>query len=260
MLPLREVVKTIVPDRLHGTAKDKLDDMARPVRARYYRGKARYCPICEHYSRTFLAYGLRPKPIRPDVRCPNCGSLERHRVMWIFLKERTDLFTGGRKRLLHIAPERVFADRFSADDAIDYLSGDLDASRAMRQLDVTDLDLPDDTFDAALCSHVLEHVPDDRRAMREIWRVLKPGGWAIMQAPIGAQVTYEDPAIRTPAERKRVYGQEDHVRIYGADYVDRLREAGFEVTIDEFASVLPQARIDLMRLNPRERIFFCRKD
>jgi len=112
----------------------------------------------------------------------------------------------------------------------DYLSVDMDASRAMRAANLTRLPFPDEQYDAIVCNHVLEHVPDDRRAMAELYRVLKPGGWAALLVPMTETLTDEDPAA-SPEERKKRFGQEDHVRLYGRDYLDRLREAGFRVSV-----------------------------
>jgi SAM-dependent methyltransferase len=131
--------------------------------------------------------------------------------------------------MLHIAPEPVFERLFRKQLGKNYLTADLYNPRAMVKMDVTDIQLPDDSFDAIYCSHVLEHVPDDNKAMRELLRVLKPNGWAMLLVPIFGERTFEDVSITTPADRARVFGQEDHVRIYGRDYIDRLRSAGFEV-------------------------------
>jgi SAM-dependent methyltransferase len=185
--------------------------------------------------------------------------MERHRLLWLFLRERTDLLDGPH-RLLHLAPEPVFHRRLSVLPGLDYVTADLDSPLARDRVDVTALPYADDSFDAILCNHVLEHVPDDRRAMRELHRVLRPGGWAILQVPIrsGRATTYEDPTVTGPAERRRAFGQEDHVRIYGRDYEERLAEAGFRVRRDRFVRELPDAQVTRMGLK-REDVFFCEK-
>lgn len=155
--------------------------------------------------------------------------------------------------MLHVAPEAKLAERLQSAPNLDYLSGDLDPTHAMVQMDLTDIQYPDNTFDAIYCSHVLEHIPDDRRAMRELYRVLKPGGWAIIHAPIQRKTTIEDPSITTPQGRLRAYGQSDHVRSYGEDYVDRLRESGFDVTIEKFIDGFSDAEVERLGLHPAPR-------
>lgn len=188
-------------------------------------GWARYCPICRSHVRRFRQFG---QPPRADAQCPVCGSLERHRLLWVFLRSRTDLFDGAPKRILHVAPEPVVANRLQRLPRVDYLSADLEAP-AMVRMDITDIAYPDGSFDVIFCSHVLEHVEDDRLAMRELRRVLAPAGWAILLVPISPDPTFEDPTVRDPEERVRLFGQHDHVRKYGPDFEDRLRATGWRV-------------------------------
>ena len=196
------------------------------LRRLLYLGRGRFCPVCGSHSRAFLPTGVDR---RADARCPACGSVERHRLVVRFFRERTDLFDGRPKRVLHVAPEPVLGPLIAAAVGDGYLSADLHDPSAMERMDVTDVRHPDATFDVIYCSHVLEHVPDDRRAMREFRRVLKPGGWAVLNVPVTADATVEDPAVTDPAERLRRFGQEDHVRRYGPDYERRLTDAGFRV-------------------------------
>ena len=161
--------------------------------------------------------------------CPICGSLERHRLVWLFLERRTDLFDGRPRRILHVGPERCLEARFRQIPSLDYLSADIEDPAAMVRIDITDIPYADKYFDIIHCSHVLEHVVNDRRAMSELHRVLADDGWAILQVPIGAAHTFEDPTVTDPKDRERVFGQSDHVRIYGPDYFDRLEAAGFSV-------------------------------
>lgn len=225
-------------------------------RARCF-GRARYCPCCRSQCRRFGPYG---SPVRENAQCPVCGSLERHRLLGLYLHERTDLFDGQQKKLLHVAPELQLATLFRRAPGIDYLSADLAPNRAMVTMDVTDIQYPDDTFDVIQCSHVLEHVADDRRAMREFYRILKPGGWAVLQVPIVArEKTFEDPSVIDPAERAQLFGQHDHVRIYGLDYSDRLAEAGFSVRIDSYARLMHDEELLRLGLDRSEDVFFCQK-
>jgi len=198
------------------------------IRVAWYFGNQRHCPVCGKSSRRFRAAGAVP---RPEARCVHCGALERHRLLWLYLKQRTDLFDGKPKKVLHVAPESSLEPRFRQLLGDSYLTADLHKPRAQIKMDITDIQLPDQTFDVIYCSHVLEHVVDDRKAMREFHRVLKDDGWAILLVPIMTDKTFEDPSIVDPAERLKAFGQWDHVRKYGHDYVDRLRESGFNVQI-----------------------------
>jgi ubiquinone/menaquinone biosynthesis C-methylase UbiE len=166
--------------------------------------------------------------------------------------------------MLHVAPEKGLAKRFQEAPNLDYLSADLDPERAMVAMDLTDIQYPDDTFDVIYCSHVVEHIPDDRRALRELYRVLKPGGWAMIHAPILRETTFEDASVTSPEERTRVFGQWDHVRSYGEDYVDRLREAGFEVSVERFIDSFSDEEVERLgrHASPRTAdsyVYFSRK-
>lgn len=190
----------------------------------------RFCPLCERSAWRFEA--LRAGS--PDRgRCPHCGSLQRHRLLWLYLRDHTDLLHAPRKRVLHWAPEPALGDRLAATEAIDYVSADLEPGAAELVLDISDIDLPDDSVDVVICVHVLEHVPDDRRALRELRRILRPGGWAVLQVPIQVTETDEDVTETSPAVRLERFGQEDHVRRYGEDFFDRVRDAGFHVEIHD---------------------------
>jgi SAM-dependent methyltransferase len=175
------------------------------------------------------------------------------------MTRRTDLLDGRPKRMLHVAPEAQLARLFREQSHLDYLSADLIDSRAMVRMDITDIQYPPQTFDVIYCSHVLEHVADDRKAMREFHRVLKPGGWAILQVPIKGETTFEDPTVTSPEDRQRLFGQHDHVRTYGRDYRDRLAEAGFAVTVDGFVRELDERTVRRIGLKRTEDIYFCRK-
>jgi SAM-dependent methyltransferase len=224
---------------------------------RLARGEGVECPCCGGRFRRFVPYGVRPR--RPEAQCPGCGAVERHRLLWLFLRERTDLLVRP-QRLLHVAPEEVFAVRLRALPSLRYLSADLASPLAMLRADVQRLPHPDACFDAILCHHVLEHVPDDRAAMSELRRVLRPGGWAILQSPIDKDLpaTLEDAGVTDPRERERLFGQSDHLRQYGRDYEARLREAGFEVRAERFFKTLPPERRARHGLKG-ETIWLCRR-
>ena len=215
-----------------------------------------YCPVCDNNVRRFLPFG---EPQRAHARCPCCGALERHRLDWIFLAQRTNLFDRQHKKMLHVAPEAFLVARFRNIEGIDYLSADLNDPSAMERMDLTDIHHPDDSFQVIYCSHVLEHIPNDRKALAELYRVLSLGGWAMLQVPITAEQTYEDPTIVTPEARQRHFGQWDHVRLCGPDYADRMRDAGFVVEVLPATDVVAAAECTRMGIQTDRYIFFCRK-
>lgn len=191
-----------------------------------YRGSGVTCPICGSSFRKFLPYG-RMKT-RQNALCPNCLSLERHRLIWLYLRDHTDLLT-RRQHVLHIAPEACFMKRLEAIHGDLYITTDIESPLAKVKADIHHLPFANNTFDAVLCNHVLEHVRDDLAAMREITRVLKRGAFAILQVPFFRPIddtTYENSAITSPRDRERIFGQADHVRKYGHDYPIRLKRGG----------------------------------
>lgn len=224
-----------------------------------YRGKAVECPVCDHQFSKFLPYGSEVA-FRQNVLCPHCLSLERHRLLWLYLKERTNLFSANVK-LLHIAPEQCFHGRFKALKNLEYVTGDLESPLADHHFDLHQTPFEDNSFDAVICNHVLEHVEDDKQCMSELYRVLKPGGWAIMQVPIdySRAETYEDESIVSPEDRERHFWQKDHVRLYGRDYPDRLASVGFRVTNDPFAQERGEKHIERFRLQREEIVYYLEK-
>jgi SAM-dependent methyltransferase len=202
----------------------------------FYSGNNVTCPICSRNFSKFLPYGrLNP---RPNALCPNCQSLERHRLIWLYLKEKTDFFNRD-LHVLHIAPEACFIKRFEARHGNRYITADIESPLAKVKMDIHQIPFPENTFDVVLCNHVLEHVSDDIRAMSEIRRVLKPEGFAILQVPFFNPVpekTFEDPTITDPKAREKTFGQDDHVRKYGKDYSSRLERAGLKVVEDPFVN------------------------
>jgi len=219
------------------------------IRHRYsiwkLRGHDYFCPVCEKGFITFLPGGPSRRPL---ALCPNCQSLERHRFLWMMLQrfwKDEELAENG--KLLHFAPEPCLAKKFKK--SFDYLSADIDPRFAMVAMDITDIKFPDESFDVIICNHVLEHIPDDRKALAELFRVLKRGGWASLQVPMRGKVTYEDYSITTPEGRAKAFGQDDHVRYYGSDYYQRLQDSGFSTSIylkSEYFSEADNTRFSLL--------------
>ncbi|MEZ5502551.1 MAG: methyltransferase domain-containing protein [Halioglobus sp.] len=220
-------------------------------RAVVYRGYQVHCNCCNSQFRIYLP---------PHRECPGCGAQARHRLMLFYLKEKTDLFLQP-YRLLHFAPEVSLERILRSSSNIEYMSADLDSRRAMEKVDINDIQYADESFDAILCSHVLEHIPRDLDAMRELYRVLVKGGWAILQVPIdmNREETYEDFSITSPAGRAKHFGRYDHCRIYGRDYKKRLEQAGFEVKIDPYVRTFSPDEIEKYGLEDWEDVYFCTK-
>ena len=223
-----------------------------------YFGFQRTCPICNYRCRLFRPWGLDR---RTDALCRKCGSLERHRLTMLFLERKTDLFEGRVRTFLHVAPEPFFVPMFEGVVGDGYLSADLSAPGVMERMDIMAIQHPDMSFDALYCSHVLEHVDDDRRAIGELYRVLKPNGWAILNVPITVDKTFEDPSVVDPKARERVFGQRDHVRRYGPDYTRRLSDSGFLVsqyTPSDFLSTTEITKYGLAGPGTGD-VFYCER-
>lgn len=224
----------------------KLSYVARPFIAFYLRGKNYTDPIDGKSFRKFLPYGYETQ--RSNVLSPSTLSLERHRLLWLYLKEDTDFFT-SKKKVLHMAPEQCFLKRFKKLNH-HYITADLYSPIADVKADITALPFEDDSFDVIFCNHVLEHIPDDTKAMQELYRVLKKGGLGIFQIPqdLSRETTFEDDSITDPKERAKIFGQYDHVRVYGRDYFDKLRSIGFTVEEVDYTKKISPELVDKYRL------------
>ncbi|MFY0630290.1 MAG: methyltransferase domain-containing protein [Flavobacteriaceae bacterium] len=263
MVKLFKVILNTIPRPL----LIKLSYVARPFIAFYLRGKKHTDPIDGKSFRKFLPYGYGTQ--RPNVLSPSTLSLERHRLMWLYLNDETDflrseLDSGSRKilrkhstdpemnsglKVLHMAPEQCFLKRFRKLNH-EYITADLYSPIADVKADITDLPFEDDSFDVIFCNHVLEHIPDDTKAMQELYRVLKKGGMGILQIPqdLSRETTFEDDSITDPKERAKIFGQYDHVRVYGRDYFDKLRSIGFKVDEVDYTKKITPELVDKYRL------------
>ena len=236
----------------------KMSYVARPFFAFWLKGDRYTDPIDGKSFKRFLPYGYGNQ--RPNVLSPSTLSLERHRLLWLYLKKDTEFFTKPLK-VLHMAPEQCFLSRFRKMKNLDYITADLFSPIVDVKADILDLPFKDNEFDLVFCNHVLEHIEDDAKAMKELYRVLKPKGMGIFQVPqeISREHTYEDFSITSPEERAEHFGQYDHVRIYGKDYFDRLRAVGFQVHEVDYSTKLSAEEIEKYCLAKGEILPVCFK-
>lgn len=213
--------------------------IVRPIIAFLLKGDRFTDPIDGKSFRMFLPYGYGTQ--RNNVLSPSTLSLERHRLLWLYLKNETNFFNSTKKiKVLHFAPEQEFYKRFKKQANLDYTTTDLFSPLADVKADICNLPFEDNQYDIIFCNHVLEHIPDDTKAMQELYRVLKPGGTGIFQIPqdLSRETTFADDSITDPKERAKIFGQYDHVRIYGRDYFDKLKSIGFKVDEVDYTKVL----------------------
>ncbi|SDS07371.1 class I SAM-dependent methyltransferase [Gramella sp. MAR_2010_147] len=236
----------------------RISYLVRPFLKIYLKGSLYTDPIDGSSFKKFLPYGYENQ--RENVLSPSTLSLERHRLLWLYLKNETEFFNKNLK-VLHFAPEQAFYKRFRKLSNLDYTTTDLNSPLADVKADICDLPFEDKSFDFILCNHVLEHIPDDTKAMNELYRILKPGGTAILQIPqeLDRAETFQDDSITDPKERAKIFGQYDHVRVYGRDFFDKLRAIGFKVEEANYTLELSETEIDKYRLAKGEIIPVCYK-
>ena len=238
----------------------RLSYVARPIIAFTLKGTNFTDPIDGKSFKSMLPYGYEKQ--RNNVLSPSTLSLERHRFLWLYLKKETDFFTSKElKKVLHFAPEQAFYKRFRNQKNLDYTTTDLFSPLADVKADICNLPFEDSQYDIILCNHVLEHIPDDTKAMQELYRVLKPGGMAILQIPqdLKREVTFADDTITDQKERAKIFGQYDHVRIYGRDYFDKLRSIGFKVIEEDYTHKITPQLVEKYCLAKGEIIPVCFK-
>lgn len=258
---------------LHAMSAEKkvLDYLNKAIAKRLHQGGDCHCPICNYRGDGWFAVGL-DLPVLCEKRivgaglryagCYGCLATDRERLVYLYLRDEYRLFhPTASANILHIAPEKTISKAIMSHGQHQYTAGDLFTEgykypHYVRNMNVLHLDFAADSFDLVICNHVLEHIENDRQAMSELYRVLKPGGTAILQVPISLKIleTYEDFTIKTAQAREAAFGQFDHVRIYGQDYTSRLESVGFEVNRVYMAAKYPEHG-----LNPEEELFICRK-
>lgn len=236
----------------------RLSYVARPILVLFLKGDAFTDPIDGKSFKSFLPYGYGKQ--RNNVLSPSTLSLERHRLLWLYLKNETDFFT-AKKKVLHFAPEQAFYKRFRSLKHLDYTTTDLLSPLADVKADICNLPFEDNSYDVILCNHVLEHIPDDTKAMQELYRVLKVGGMGVFQIPqdLNRKDTFEDDSITDKNERAKIFGQYDHVRIYGRDYFNKLRSMGFKVEEVDYTNDIDSEMVKKYCLAKGEVIPICYK-
>jgi predicted SAM-dependent methyltransferase len=260
----------------------RLSIVVRPILAFLLKGNTFTDPIDGKSFRMFLPYGYGNQ--RNNVLSPSTLSLERHRLLWLYLQNETDFFqseldsdspvtknkriklrkdaeTSSALKVLHFAPEQEFYKRFKKQTNIDYTTTDLLSPLADVKADICNLPFEDNAYDLILCNHVLEHIPDDTKAMQELYRVLKPGGMGIFQIPqdLSRATTFSDDSIVDQKERAKIFGQYDHVRVYGRDYFDKLRSIGFTVIEEDYTNKIAPELVEKYCLAKGEIIPVCFK-
>lgn len=226
-----------------------------------YLGDKVECPVCERKFSKFLSYGSDVAH-RENVLCPYDLTLERHRLMWLYLKDHSNFFTANPLEVLHIAPEQCFIHKFRKQPNLRYLTGDLESPLADIHFDLHQIPLDANRFDVVFCNHVMEHVDDPIQCMKEIFRVMKKGGWAILQVPqdMSRELTYEDPKIVTPEDRELHFWQKDHVRLFGRDYPSYLEKAGFRVEPFLLKDYMPLEKFQRFQIAATEILYIAFKD
>lgn len=238
----------------------KASYLVRPIIAFSLKGDKYTDPIDGKSFRKFLPYGYGKQ--RENALSPSTLSLERHRLMWLFLRDETVFFTSKEKlKTLHIAPEQCFLDLFRKQENLEYITSDLESPIADVKADICDLPFDDNSFDVVFCNHVLEHIIDDTKAMQELYRVLKKGGFGIFQIPqdLSREKTFEDNSITDRKERAKIFGQYDHVRVYGKDYFNKLRSIGFKVDEIDYTKKIAPEKLERFCLMQHEILPVCYK-
>jgi len=265
MKKIKNIIKKMIP----GIYYSKLSSLYHYFRLFVFFGLKYKCNFCNGHFRKLLPIGLKNDIASSIIGgryryavCPKCNSTDRERLIYWYIVNKKNIFYSHKTiNLLHIAPEKNLKKVFRASDKINYINGDLNPLVADRKIDITDIKFENNFFDFIICNHVLEHVKDDKKAMRELCRVLKNSGEAILQVPISKhnKETLEDSSITMPEEREKIFGQKDHVRIYGKDYQKRLENAGFEVNLYDIKKDLNIRNIEKFGLNKEEILYIGKK-
>ena len=241
------------------------------LRTIFYYGNRYRCIFCGGNFRKLFPCGINNKVAKDligggyrYVVCPKCGSTDRERLIYFYLKQKTKILSEHSQEinLLHVAPERNLRKIFTSNECINYFPGDIDPNGNDYKIDITNISkFKDDFFDVIICNHVLEHVLNDKKAMQELLRVLSPTGLAILQVPISKTIkkTFEGSFVTKPQDREKLFGQKDHVRIYGKDYREKLKNVGFQLEAYDIKNDLANNKIERLGINKEEILYVCKK-
>lgn len=252
---IKGIYKKLLPEKFRINIRFQLSKLT----YFFYLGNQFYCNCCNKSFRKFLPKG---NVKRENAQCPYCGSLERTRLLLLYLQNETGLFRKNAFKLLHFAPENALFSIFKELN-IEYIDGDINPAYARNTIDITAIDYPDNYFDLIICSHVLGHVPDEQKAIKELRRVLKSDGTALIMTllNLSSKETYEDSEITTAKDKLAFYGEPDLCRLHGLDFGDRLQQQGFHVERIDYRGRLSKEVVEKYRLGDgqREIIFKCTK-
>jgi SAM-dependent methyltransferase len=236
---------------------NKFEKQIRSLFAFCYKGSGVTCPICERDFKRFIP--LNPDKEHTNHICPRCGSAQRQRLLWLYLTAECRILSDS-IYFLHFSPRPCLVNKLKTVPGLTYITSDPHEKSMDRQFDLTNVKDESEIFDLIVCYHILEHIPDDRKAMQEVYRLLKPAGIALFQVPYWEDDTYEDPDIQTPDDRRKAFGQQDHVRVYGfQDFINRLSQTGFQVIPVKYGEKLGTQTCNKYVLDEKEVIFSCRK-
>ena len=228
------------------------------IRAYQYRGDKYFCPCCEQSFKTFLPMTAGASN-RDNVVCPGCGVVERHRLLWLYLESQTTLLTNPHQ-LLYLAPTDVLQEKLKQYKNISYLSADLESPLSMQHFDIMDIPITNNSFSFIICSHILAHVKNHKKALKELYRILQPGGILILLDDYESRPkTLEYEEVKTPEERKIAYGQSDRWRLFGKDFLSEITSLGFKLTKSDFASSFTKEETIKYRIDKMEKIYSCKK-
>lgn len=246
---LKKLLKSLLPQRLLLTAEPHL----RKIVSAFFIGGKNECPVCGFHARKFIVVHDGENHL-----CPRCGSIERKRLLWLYLRDEIKIQEQNNFRVLHFSPSSALFKKLKGLKNFDYVPAAFGNPLIKNQFDITSLPLSENYFNLIICYHVLEHVADDRKAMAELFRVLKKGGIALLQVPYSEEETVEDSSVTNPEKRKKLFGQEDHVRYYGReDFKQRLKSVGFSVEEILYTEKIGEKKLKLFQLKPKEIIFQC---
>ena len=248
---IKTALKSILPESL----LFGLEPVMRSIYSVPFKGEGYHCPICNTNLKKWI-----PINNASDNLCPACGSIARTRLMTSLLFDAPFYLEKQAWSVLHFSPSRPLKRLLRKYPKLDYVSTDYESQYEDRNYDITSIPEPDNRFDLIICFHVLEHIPDDRKAMEELYRIVKPGGTVLLQTPFQEGETYEDSNITSEVDREKHFGQKDHVRIYGLnDFVARLQNVGFKIDKQNAIDLIGEEKVNRLAIKGENVVVFASK-